>query len=82
VATAYPERMDTLDETLLRAWELGVEDITDAVEEEFSILLPPLIEAGYVSEEPWGDDSGWVLWRFTPAGVERANQLESAVGSG
>jgi hypothetical protein len=69
--------MDALDTNLLRVWELGLENITDAVEAEFATLLPSLIVAGYVSEEPWGDDSGWTLWRFTEKGVERVEQLES-----
>jgi hypothetical protein len=48
--------MDPLAETLLRAWNLSMEDITDAVEAEFAELLPPLVKAGYVHEEPWGKD--------------------------
>ena len=74
--------MDQTDRTLLRAWELAEEDITDAVEAEYVELLPPLVEAGYVHEEPWGDDdSGWSLWRFTKAGVDRADELEEANSS-
>ncbi len=73
--------MKPLDEALLRAWTLAVEDITDVVEAEFAELLPDLIEAGYVIEEPWGkdydDSEGWALWRFTQAGIDGATALEA-----
>jgi hypothetical protein len=73
--------VEPLDATLLRAWTLALTDFTAAVETEFGELLPDLIEAGYVIEEPWGkdydDSEGWALWRFTQAGVDRATALEA-----
>ncbi len=68
--------MNAADKALCRAWELASEDITDAVEDELNALVPILVEAGYASEEPWGEDSGWVLWAFTDSGVARAEELE------
>ena len=56
------------DEALVRAWELALEEHTDAVEEEFEHLLSPLIEAGYVEADHY-------TWRFTPEGVRRAELL-------
>lgn len=69
--------MDPLDERLLRAWLLALEDITDANEAELNALLPALVEAGFVAEEPWGDDPDWCLWWFTEAGVKRSEELEA-----
>ncbi len=60
----------------MRVWELALEDISDAVNAEIDALLPTLVEAGFVSEEPWGEDSGWFLWRFTSEGVARVELLE------
>ena len=68
--------MNLLDEKLLRAWLLALEDFTDAVEAELNTLIPELIEAGYVKEKPWGDDPDWFLWWFTEAGVKRSEELE------
>ncbi len=73
--------MDQLDQTLLRAWLLSLEDASDATEAELNELLPALIEAGYVEERPWGDDPDWFLWSFTEAGVKRADELEGAQGA-
>jgi hypothetical protein len=56
------------DDALVRAWELAVEDHTDAVETEFELLLPMLVEAGYVEMDDY-------TWSFTPKGVERAEAL-------
>jgi hypothetical protein len=74
--------MDSRDKALLRASELTLEDITNAVEDELGKLVPILVEAGYASEEPWGKDydesEGWSLWRFTPSGVKRAKELEDS----
>jgi hypothetical protein len=69
--------MDSLDEKLLRAWLLSLEDFTDAVEAELNALVPALIEAGYVKEKPWGDDPDYFLWSFTAAGVKRSKELEA-----
>jgi len=60
--------MGDADSALLRAWELSVGDWTDEVEAEIETLLPTLVEAGYASAEEH-------LWRFTPAGVARAEEL-------
>jgi len=73
--------MNTLDEKLLRAWELSLEDFTEEVEAELNALVPTLIEAGYVKERPWGDDPTYFLWSFTEAGVKRSKQLEAREGS-
>ena len=72
--------MDALDRALCRAQEIFLEDVSDEPETELEELLPPLIEAGYVHEEPWGEDSGWFLWSFTDAGIKRADELEAAAG--
>lgn len=69
--------MDSLDEKLLRASQLFVEDVTDANEAELNALIPSLTEAGYVKEEPWGDDPDWCLWSFTDAGIKRSEELEA-----
>jgi hypothetical protein len=70
--------MKPLDNALLRAWLLASKDFTDANEAELNALLPVLIEAGYVEEEPWGSDPDYILWSFTDAGVKRSKQLEDA----
>jgi hypothetical protein len=56
------------DAALTRAWHLALEDISDAVEDELESLLPALIAAGYVDADDY-------LWRFTPAGVARVDEL-------
>ena len=73
--------MDSIDEKLLQAWLISLENITDANEAKLNELLPALIEAGYVEEEPWGDDPDWFLWWFSQAGVKRSNELEAEHGS-
>jgi hypothetical protein len=60
--------MDPLDEVLCRAWNLAKEDSSDEVDEELERLLPPLVEAGYVSATEY-------LWRFTDTGVKRVEAL-------
>ena len=57
------------DVALLRAWELADEEHTDAVADEFELLLPTLIQAGYA------DAPTEHTWRFTPDGVRRAEFL-------
>lgn len=73
--------MDELDKYLLRATEIFMLDLEDPAEEELKELLPPLVEAGYVEERPWGEDyedsEGWSLWNFTKAGNERKRELEA-----
>jgi hypothetical protein len=59
----------TADEALMRAWTLAVEDYTDEVEDEFEILIPTLVEAGYAETDGW-------TWNFTDNGIERAEALE------
>jgi len=60
--------MSDANSALLRAWKLGIADWCDQVEAEIETLLPTLVEAGYASAEEH-------LWRFTPAGVARAEEL-------
>jgi hypothetical protein len=62
-----------LDEALLRAWRLGEDKDgwSDAVMKEAELLLPSLIEAGYVATKE-------NTWNFTPQGVARAMQLDQA----
>jgi len=67
--------MDAVEKTLLRVCELSLEDHSEENDAELGKLLPPLVEAGYVHEEPWGDDPAWFLWRFTEAGIARAKTL-------
>jgi hypothetical protein len=67
--------MDALDKALCRAHEIFLADSSDELEAELGELLPPLIEAGYVHEEPWGNDPDWFLWRFTKSGVARGEAL-------
>jgi hypothetical protein len=76
-----PESIDLLDETLLRASVRFYEELSDEADTELNILLPALIEAGYVEEEPWGDDPDHFLWSFTDVGVKRRKELEALNGS-
>ena len=65
--------MDDLDRTLARAWEIFIGDLSDETDAELGDLLPPLVDAGFVSitgESPTG-----YLWSFTPEGVARAEAL-------
>jgi hypothetical protein len=68
------EQKPTLSETdanLMRAWDLGMGEggWSDAVMDEAERLLPSLLTAGYVE----ADGS---TWRFSAAGVARAEALE------
>lgn len=56
------------DDALVRAWNLGGEDYTDEIMDEYEALLPTLIEAGYV-------ESNGHTWNYTKKGVERALAL-------
>jgi hypothetical protein len=70
--------MDALDKALSRAREIYLDDCSGELDAELGKLLPSLIQAGYVHEEPWGDDPDWFLWRFTNAGRKRADELEAS----
>lgn len=70
--------MNALDKALCRAEEIFLEGLSDKADTELEELLPLLVEAGYVREEPWGDDPDWFLWSFTDAGRKRADELEAA----
>lgn len=69
--------MDSLDRALLRAHELFLEDLSDDADSELEKLLPPLVEAGFIHEEPWGRASDHSLWSFTDKGIKRAEELET-----
>jgi hypothetical protein len=73
--------MDALDKALLRAREIYYDELSDELDAELGELLPALLEAGYVREEPWGDDPDWFLWSFTDAGRGRADELEAAASA-
>ncbi|HET9197444.1 MAG TPA: hypothetical protein VFN92_04230 [Solirubrobacterales bacterium] len=64
--------MDALDRALLRAREIYF----DELDVELGKLLPALVEASYVREEPWGDSRDWFLWSFMEAGRKRADEIE------
>lgn len=70
--------MDQLDKALLRAQEIFLDELSDATDTELEDLLPPLIKAGLVHEEPWGEASDHFLWSFTEAGIKRVEELESS----
>jgi hypothetical protein len=65
--------MDDLDRALCRAYELFLEDRSDAGEDEIATLLPALTAAGYTEEETL--PNGIEVWGFTTAGVARAEEL-------
>jgi hypothetical protein len=66
--------MDALDEALCRAWSLfSKTDHWTDVDEELENLLPPLIEAGYVTES--GHSPSGSFWAFAETGVKRAEEL-------
>jgi hypothetical protein len=73
--------VDALDRALVRAREIYFADLSDELDIELGELLPTLLEAGYVREEPWGDDPDWFLWSFTDAGRKRADELEAPADS-
>jgi hypothetical protein len=58
-----------VDQALLRAWELFLEDLSDDTDAEIEGLLPQLVAAGYVR-------AGADRWSFTSEGVARAEALE------
>jgi hypothetical protein len=68
--------MDPADEALVEAWRLGVENHSDEVAQRYEELLPTLIAAGYAESEKvtWEADFS-EIWRYTPKGVARANEL-------
>jgi len=73
--------VEALDETLCRVWQLTLLDPSDEVDDEIDRLLSPLIEVGYVHES--GRSATGSLWRFTPEGVRRVEELgcdDPAVG--
>jgi hypothetical protein len=72
--------MNSLDRALLRAHELFLDDLSDAADAELEMLLPPLVEAGFVQEEPWGKTSDHYLWSFTAKGIKRTEDLEASSG--
>jgi len=55
--------MDTMDETLCRAWSLSLEDFSDAIEDALEEVLPALLQAGYVTES--GQSPTGSFWTFT-----------------
>ncbi len=74
----YALPMDDLDKALCRASQIYFEGLSDALDAELALILPALVEAGYVQESDWGTDesgSGWSLWAFTDAGRKRRDEL-------
>ena len=65
--------MDDLDQALLRAHEIFVGDLSDKTDKELEAILPGLVDAGYVAVD--GESSSGYLWRFTPSGVARGEEL-------
>lgn len=65
--------MDELDRALRRAWEIAVDDLSDATDGELETLLPRLVEAGYVRVD--GESPTGYHWRFTREGVARVETL-------
>jgi hypothetical protein len=65
--------MDTLDRDLRRACELSLENVSDEAEAGLNKVLPALVSAGYVEE--YGHSTTGSFWRFTEAGVKRAEEL-------
>jgi hypothetical protein len=61
------------DEALRRAWRLGDDGWSDAVETEAELYLPTLIDAGYVQTGTFPNDVDH--WAFTAAGVARVEAL-------
>lgn len=61
------------DDALMEAWNLGMDDAgwSDAVMDEAERLLPILVQAGYA-------ETKGSTWNFTPKGVARAMELQSA----
>jgi len=65
--------MDPIDQSLGRAWEIALEDLSDETDAELGDLLPPLVAAGYV--EISGESESGHFWVFTPDGVRRIEAL-------
>jgi predicted hydrocarbon binding protein len=65
--------LDALDKALCRAWQLALEDDSDAVDEELGKLLPKLVEAGLIEET--GHSPTGFFWAFTKIGVGRVEEL-------
>jgi hypothetical protein len=61
------------DEALRRAWVLGEDGWSDAVEAEAELYLPMLIDAGYVNTGTF--PNGVSHWSLSKAGVARAETL-------
>jgi hypothetical protein len=72
-ARIYAYTMDPLDEKLLRANEIFLQDLSDDDDEELAELLPALVEAGYIEKSPYGPTE--FLWGFTAAGNARVEAL-------
>lgn len=67
--------MDPLDKALCRAREIFRSETSPDLDAELEDLLPSLVEAGYVDQEPWGDSPDWFLWRLSESGRDRADEL-------
>lgn len=65
--------MTDLDQLLIRASEIFLEDLSDETDKELGELLPPLVEAGYVAID--GESPTGYFWRFTEQGVARKQEL-------
>jgi hypothetical protein len=65
--------MEPIDEALCRAWNLSLEDWSDAVEDALEEVLPALIQAGYVAES--GRSLTGSFWTFTQTGTKRLEEL-------
>jgi hypothetical protein len=65
--------VDDLDEALRRARELFLEDPSEEADAELDQLLPRLVDAGFVTEEDYGETHR--LWGFTPTARKRADEL-------
>ena len=61
---------DAPDAVLMRAWELCLEDQTEAVENELEPVIPILVAYGHAEADEY-------TWNFTPSGVARIEQLEA-----
>jgi len=62
-----------LDQVLIRASEIFLEELSDETDSELGELLPPLVEAGYVAID--GESPTGYFWRFTKQGVRRQEEL-------
>jgi hypothetical protein len=62
-----------LDKDLCRAHSIFLADVSHATDAELEEILPDLVEAGYVRED--GNSATGSFWRFTEAGVRRAEEL-------